>query len=511
MSDTASVKSGKNKSDTASIKSGKSKSSLKAFAEYLASQDDDADLTDDSGDKGEAHAQFSFVQSSTAYIFKQDKSHGLDLRKVILLDSQSTVDLFCNADFVTNIRESPRSMRLQSNGGQMLMRQKATVQGYQSEVWFSNDAVCNIMGLCNVKRQYRVTYDSDATDHFTVHRRSHGHPDMHFYLHPCGLHIFDPSDAAFTFVNTVSGNKENFSQRQIKGAESARRLYTFLKYPSLKDFKWIVQGGSISNNDVTLADIDVATKIWGPNIAALKGKTTRTTPSPVAADFLKVPQAILDLHREVSLSADIFFVNGIPFLLTFSRNICFTTVSHLGDRQMSTIFAAYQATHQFYLKRGFHITLLNVDGDAALQALVHDMPQGPRVNLTSANEHVPDAEWRIRVVKERVRASRHDLPYPRIPKILLVHMVLECVKILNYFPTKGSFSDTISPRLLMTGEGLDVKKHFRVLFGAYCQIHDEAHPRNSLLPRTTGAICLGHIVATSKVATGSSRSLLDVS
>ena len=84
--DTASVKSGKNKSDTLSIKSGKSKSSLKAFAEYLASQDDDADLTDDYGDKGEAHAQYSFVQSSTAYIFKQDNSHRLDFRKVILLD-----------------------------------------------------------------------------------------------------------------------------------------------------------------------------------------------------------------------------------------------------------------------------------------------------------------------------------------------------------------------------------------------------------------------------------------
>jgi hypothetical protein len=68
------------------------------------------------------------------------------------------------------------------------------------------------------------------------------------------------------------------------------------------------------------------------------------------------------------------------------------------------------------LKRGFTITLVLVDGEfAAVQALIHAMDNGPRVNTTSANEHVPEAERRIRVVKERVRENRHDLPFTRIP------------------------------------------------------------------------------------------------
>jgi hypothetical protein len=64
---------------------------------------------------------------------------------------------------------------------------------------------------------------------------------------------------------------------------------------------------------MTIQDIDVATKIWGKNIAALKGKTTRSKMHPVARDYVKVPKELLKLHKEVFLTTDIFFVNNIPF------------------------------------------------------------------------------------------------------------------------------------------------------------------------------------------------------
>jgi hypothetical protein len=85
----------------------------------------------------------------------------------------------------------------------------------------------------------------------------------------------------------------------------------------------------------------------------------------VATDYLQVPQVILDLHKEVYMSADIFFVNQISFLLTYSRHLCFTAVTHLADRKTSNILAAYQEVHQLYLRRGFHITTLALDGKFA--------------------------------------------------------------------------------------------------------------------------------------------------
>ena len=135
---------------------------------------------------------------------------------------------------------------------------------------------------------------------------------------------------------------------------------------------------------------------------------------------------------------------------------------------------------------------MHADGEfAPLKTPIESLPGGPFVNLASSNEHVPEIERRIRVVKERCRATRHSLPFPRIPKLLTIHIVLNAVKLLNFFPTKGGVSDTISPKTIMSGETLDYKKHLSLQIGQYCQVHEEDTPRNSQSPRTKGAISLG--------------------
>ena len=106
---------------------------------------------------------------------------------------------------------------------------------------------------------------------------------------------------SFAFVTTVEGNKEGFTKQQVKGAELARTLYTKLGYPSHRDFRWIVQSNQIHDCPVTVEDVDTALKIWGKNIAALKGKTTRSKPIHVARDFVKVPRWLLNLHKDVYL------------------------------------------------------------------------------------------------------------------------------------------------------------------------------------------------------------------
>jgi hypothetical protein len=61
--------------------------------------------------------------------------------------------------------------------------------------------------------------------------------------------------------------------------------------------------------------------------------------------------------------------------------------------------------YQYYLQHGFHITTVHADGEfAPIKTLIKDMTGGPMVNLASANEHVPEIESRIWVVKERCRA-----------------------------------------------------------------------------------------------------------
>ena len=59
-----------------------------------------------------------------------NKRNHLQLRNMLLLDSCSTVDLFCNKKLVTNIWESKNSMTVKVNGGDLKTHKKAYVENY---------------------------------------------------------------------------------------------------------------------------------------------------------------------------------------------------------------------------------------------------------------------------------------------------------------------------------------------------------------------------------------------
>ena len=84
-------------------------------------------------------------------------------------------------------------------------------------------------------------------------------------------------------------------------------------------------------------------------------------------------------------------MNKIPFFLTLPRRIMFTAVHHLANRTVPQIFNSFKEVFTYYLQRGFRITTIGMDGEfAPLKPLIAAMTGGTHVNLTSANEHVPD-------------------------------------------------------------------------------------------------------------------------
>ena len=86
-------------------------------------------------------------------------------------------------------------------------------------------------------------------------------------------------------------------------------------------FKQLVSSKNLKNFPISDSDITNAKAMFGPNCNRLWGASTRQKPDRVEEEFILIPLDFYRLHKIVTLTADIMFVNGITFMVTFSRNI----------------------------------------------------------------------------------------------------------------------------------------------------------------------------------------------
>ena len=112
------------------------------------------------------------------------------------------------------------------------------------------------------------------------------------------------------------------------------------------------------------------------------------------------------------------------------------------------------------------------------------------MECVAAQEHVPEVERTIRVIKEQFRAQYHRLPYQRIPILMIEVLAQECGRWLNMFPPKGGASNYYAPMTIVMGRTLDYKKYCKYTFGSYVQALHENNPTNTVNPRTIECIYL---------------------
>ncbi len=179
-----------------------------------------------------------------------------------------------------------------------------------------------------------------------------------------------------------------FNKGQIEGALKAHHLYKTLAYPSNADFEVVLWVGGIGGCTITVDDAKVVHKIWEASVPKLKGSTVQETGQRKPQNLMKVPRELLQLQQNVCIGINIFFVNGHIFFMTYSRKICFTTVTHIINHKVSEVWAAMHKIYQMYMLRGFHIVEIAGDGDSAWIAdQVASLPTNPVLDLAAASQH----------------------------------------------------------------------------------------------------------------------------
>ena len=142
---------------------------------------------------------------------------------------------------------------------------------------------------------------------------------------------------AVGLVQTVEENKQLFTKIQVDRADKARTLMKTLMKPTVKTLKRAILTNQIQNCPVMDKDCDIAIQIHGKDIACLKGRSTRSKPTPAVDDVVAIPKHLLYLHKNVHLFFDIMCINGLPFLMSISKHPYYRTATYLKDEKTNTL------------------------------------------------------------------------------------------------------------------------------------------------------------------------------
>ena len=370
------------------------------------------------------------------------------------------------------------------NKSSMTVNKMGTMLG-DLPVMYDKDFIGNIwsFGYVRLHTHWYIEYYYESNQ-FSIRHPILG--PLLFDLVAEGLYVrvspdFRVSNSYVLINQSVEGNRRAYTKSQLKAADEASELQRLLAFPS--DGKLVKMVHNIKNTDVTPHDVHRKTQIT-PSRPFIKGKS-KWFKNKLEYKPEYIPRSI---NKMLVLLLDLFFFDGLVFLLSVSYPLGLSMVSQLATRKAADLLESISSHIIGYKKENFEISDIIIDGEGAIVPISDILSERfkAKVNPRTSGDHVGIPEKKISVIKQSVNSVLASLLY-NLPKILLAWCILYCVSRINMWPSSAIDSD-ISPRETFTGIKIDKKIDLRIGFGDCAEV--KSPYKDSIGDRTETCIAL---------------------
>ena len=192
-----------------------------------------------------------------------------------------------------------------------------------------SDGIANILSQHQAEQKYHVTYDS-WDGFYIVH---HPKGPVKFCKDHQGLPFIDMAESDkesdILLVQRVRGNyAAGYTKKEVLEANTARQQQGMMGAVSKNDYRGLASSHLLKNNDDSPAAVTYACTLFEPDLANVRGETVRIKSDVVLENYVAILKDFVLANKHLTLTADVFFADGIPFLLMLSRRVKFVTSEH---------------------------------------------------------------------------------------------------------------------------------------------------------------------------------------
>ena len=141
--------------------------------------------------------------------------------------------------------------------------------------------------------------------------------------------------------------------------------------------------------------MEVAEDIYGPDISALRGRTTWKRPSFIINNNIEIPEEITNHWNNLTLCINNMFVQGQVFLMSINTTMQCRLATHLNNQSARELYSGLDRILRNYNTAGY--TIGHIHCNQEFRPILEEVCDKMNIQLhcPPTGNHVPEAEKNI--------------------------------------------------------------------------------------------------------------------